>query len=169
MIKSGSSQDKLKGKKENKSLFYHNRTATGVRNYDVIAESTKRIYKNTLVEKITPVFYKLLYDHILCRRACRENWLFYSGKEKFWRISEAKIAKKLGVSTTTARKLLNRAEMEGIIKRRYLGDTHALAEAMGIALTEYGKSMLKARFYVKKKIANTNSYQKDMNNIYFYY
>lgn len=166
MVNSGSCPDKLKGKKKNKSLFYHNRTATGVRNYDVIAESTKRIYKNTLVEKMTPVFYKLLYDHILCRKACRENWLFYSGKDKFWRISEVKIAEKLGVSKATARKLLNRAEMAGIIKRRYLGDTHALAEAMGIALTEYGKSMLKAQFYTKKNTARSNSYQKDMNNIY---
>ena len=161
-------QDSKKAKYNYIKLFYQNRTATVERDYSKLAESTKRIRKNRVTDKMTPIFYKLIYDNIICKKACRENWLHYRGKNKYWIISETKIAEKLGVSKSTARKLLNCAETEGIIKRRYLNKTHALAESMGIALTSYGKELLKAQFYIRKKTAEyNNSYSS--NNYYNYY
>ena len=155
-----------KESEKDKKIFFRNRTVTIERDYSKLAESTKRIRKNRVTDKMTPLFYKLLYENIICKKACRENRLYYKGRNKYWLISESKIAERLGVSKTTARKLLNCAETEGIIKRGYLNKTHALAESIGITLTNYGKEMLKAEFYIHKKTAK---YNNSISEIYNYH
>ena len=155
MLKATKNQEK-KTHEYNKKIFFINRTVTTARDYKKIKESTKRERTTFVSDAIQPTFYRVLFENIVCKKACFENQLFYKGKLKYWMISEVKLAKMLDVSKTTARKLLNRAEIEGIITRGYLYETHKLGESMGIAVTSKGKKLLKELFTETRK--TTKSY-----------
>ena len=160
-------EQKLKDKEYNYKRFH---MVTKARNYEKIAESTERKYKNNVTDKNKPVLLKILYDHIYGEHKSEDHTRkFYFNKIRHWCISDKKLSQMLGISQSTTQKILNCLETEGIIKRGYLYETHNVKHAMPICFTIKGRKLAAQQFSPAKKITykeNSSLEKKNYNNIY---